>query len=267
MTGKTDLPSGGASNKKGSLAKRVETALEAAAAWAGEAYNAAEGRAPEFRRGQRIFVVVTLTLLLLTVGAIFCVLALFAMGSTTEEHIPGVPSGVRLGVYLWPLIKVFLVFLILLHLLAYGLSSLGKTALHAMEYAYLLLASLGLLGIVSVGVDENISTKKFYADQLSNVRSGLDFYIEDAHSRLCGENGPTATIIPKVAICRWLEQAKALAYRQLDENAKDDNTRIGELLKEGDKLIAITKPQENSSHLTDNQKAGLFNLRHFLEDA
>ncbi len=165
------LPSGKEPAKRGRIAPRAEETLNAVTKWGEEAFAAESGAAIDLRPPQRLFVIGTLTLVLLLVGAICCFVSVIVISLTSFEPIPGVPSGVRLGVYLWPLVMAFLAYLLIQHGIAFAIASCGKASLHAMEYTYLLIATLGLASVVSVGVDENISGKQFYLDQVAELRS------------------------------------------------------------------------------------------------
>ncbi len=85
-------------------------------------------------------------------------------------------------------------------------------------------------------------------------------------TKLCSDDGPKLTAVPRTAICEWFDRAKLLADRPLNGDSDEDNKQVRNLIDEGNKLVAIAARNERSIDLTDNQRAGLFDFKYFVYD-
>ena len=227
------------------LSPWIERIREAVSKWVKNAFNAAEGPASEFRRGQRVFVGSTVTVLLLLFEA-FCWHnpGFVAIILTTDTHSRGSEWRPRRCLFLasYRGVPCLPRYFARRHLPT-CVTRQNRNAKTLTENTYLFLATVSLYSIVTVGADQNISAKQFYANQLEGIR-GFDTTIEDIRSALCGEPSPKLRcLILPVAVCHWVEAAKSIVDRPLNVDFNPIRLKEGERIDNLVKLERVPPPR------------------------
>jgi hypothetical protein len=142
---------------------------------------------------------------------------------------------VRPDAYTWPVLKAFLLFFLIAHLIVLGGARLGKAMLQAVEYSYLILGVFGLFSITTVGVDEALHGRSFFGDQVTRERGVFNMRADVVYFELCRQTGLE---ISTASFCQWIDDAKALAGGPLNADSPEDKMAVSAMIDSGTRLSA-----------------------------